>query len=60
MTMSLNTNTSMNTSTKATRRGHHEGSIYQRSDGRWTATITLGYIDGKRKRKSFYEVGPVW
>lgn len=56
MTMSLNTNTSMNTSTstKATRRGHHEGSIYQRGDGRWTATITLGYVDGKRKRKSFY------
>jgi integrase len=32
------------------RRGHGEGSIYQRGDGRWTATISL---EG-RKRKSFY------
>lgn len=34
------------------RRGNGEGSIYQRSDGRWTATITL---QGEgRRRKSFY------
>ncbi len=34
------------------RRGNGEGSIYQRSDGRWTATITL---EGEgRRRKSFY------
>ncbi len=32
------------------RRGHGEGSIYQRADGRWTAAISLR--DGKRK--SFY------
>lgn len=32
------------------RRGHGEGSIYQRKDGRWTAAITLE--DGGRK--SFY------
>src|SRR5690242_1529715 len=32
------------------RRGHGEGSIYKRKDGRWTASISLG--DGKRK--SFY------
>ena len=32
------------------RRGHGEGSIYQRSDGRWTATISL---EGG-KRKSYY------
>lgn len=32
------------------RRGHGEGSIYQRSDGRWAASISL---DG-RKRKTFY------
>ncbi len=32
------------------RRGHGEGSIYKRNDGRWTATLSLG--DGKRK--SFY------
>src|SRR5947209_17661062 len=31
-------------------RGHGEGSIYQRKDGRWTASITL---EG-RKRKTFY------
>ena len=34
------------------RRGHGEGSIYQRKDGRWVATIELGWIDGKRKRKA--------
>ena len=32
------------------RRGHGEGSIYQRKDGRWAATITL---EGQ-KRKTFY------
>jgi integrase len=36
------------------RRGHHEGSIFQRADGRWAAVVTLGYEAGKRKRKSFY------
>jgi integrase len=35
---------------KQKRRGHGEGSIYQRSDGRWVAEITL---EGG-KRKSFY------
>jgi integrase len=34
----------------AKRRGHGEGSVYQRSDGRWTAYITLD----NRKRKYFY------
>ena len=33
-----------------TRRGHGEGSIYLRKDGRWAASITL---EG-RKRKTFY------
>jgi integrase len=33
-----------------TRRGHGEGSIYQRKDGRWVASITL---EG-HKRKEFY------
>ncbi len=37
-----------------TRRGHHEGSIYKRSDGRWAATVTLGYEGSKRIRKTFY------
>lgn len=32
------------------RRGHGEGSIYQRQDGRWVASITLG----GRKRKYLY------
>jgi integrase len=36
------------------KRGHHEGSIYQRKDGRWVGTIDLGWQNGKRKRKSFY------
>jgi integrase len=37
------------------RRGRHEGSIFQRKDGRWCATLSLGAI-GERKyqRKSFY------
>jgi integrase len=33
-----------------TRRGHGEGSIYKRNDGRWAASISLE--DGKRK--TFY------
>ncbi len=38
---------------KGIRRGHGEGSIYQRdSDGRWLAVIELGWIDGKRKRRT--------
>lgn len=39
---------------KARRRGHGEGSIYQRADGRWVAVIDLGYVGGKRKRKTYY------
>jgi integrase len=35
---------------KQKQRGHGEGSIYQRKDGRWTASITLE----NRKRKYFY------
>lgn len=34
----------------AKRRGNNEGSIYQRSNGRWVAQIR---IDGKRLAKSF-------
>ncbi len=42
--------------TKQTRRrGNGEGSIYQRSDGRWCATISLAYsTNGKRKRQTVY------
>jgi integrase len=35
-------------------RGHNEGSIYQRQDGRWAASLHLGYANGRRVRKSFY------
>ncbi len=36
------------------RRGHGEGSISQRADGRWMARVNLGYVGGKRKRKYIY------
>ncbi len=36
------------------RRGKGEGGIYRRKDGRWSATINLGYRNGKRWRKTFY------
>ena len=36
-------------------RGHGEGSIYQRANGQWCATITIGYNnDGKRKRRTVF------
>jgi integrase len=40
----------------AKRRGTGEGSIFQRSDGRWTGTISLGFNSktGKRQRKTVY------
>jgi integrase len=37
------------------RRGHGEGSIYQReSDGRWVAQLNLGIVGGTRRRQVFY------
>jgi integrase len=36
------------------RRGHGEGSVYQRADGRWAATVDLGWHGGRRVRRSFY------
>ncbi len=37
------------------KRGHGEGSIYQRSDnGIWCTVVDLGYVNGKRKRKYIY------
>jgi integrase len=36
------------------RRGHHEGSIYQRRDGRWVGVLHVGYGGGRRERKSYY------
>lgn len=37
-----------------TRRAAHEGSIYKRSDGRWAASITVGYEGSKRLRRTLY------
>lgn len=39
---------------KGGRRGSGEGAIHKRADGRWEARIDLGWVDGKRKRKSVY------
>lgn len=36
------------------KRGQNEGSIFQRQDGRWCATVNLGWVNGKRLRKSYY------
>ena len=36
------------------RRGHGEGSIFERKDGRWVAIVDYGYRNGKRHRKSIY------
>jgi len=39
----------------AKRRGHGEGAIYQReSDGNWCASVDLGFVNGKRRRKIIY------
>ena len=40
---------------KNSRRGNNEGSVFQRSDGRWCAVVNLGYDrNGRRVRKNFY------
>jgi integrase len=36
------------------RRGHGEGTISRRKDGRWVAVVDLGWRDGKRARKFLY------
>lgn len=36
------------------RRGHGEGTISKRKDGRWWARLDLGWRDGRRVRKPFY------
>ena len=38
----------------ARRRGRGEGSICQRSDGRWMGRVDLGWRDGKRRSKAIY------
>ncbi|HEV3383918.1 MAG TPA: tyrosine-type recombinase/integrase [Gemmata sp.] len=45
----------MKRTTKKARRGREEGSIFQRTDGRWASEISLGYDgNGKRIRKTVY------
>lgn len=39
---------------KKRHRGHGEGHISRRADGRWEAKIDLGWRNGKRLRKSIY------
>src|SRR5437879_6231703 len=41
---------SKSTTSKNRRRGHNEGSIYRRKDGRWVAVLTVGGL----KRRSYY------
>ena len=36
------------------KRGRNEGTIFQRSDGRWCAVVHLGWENGQRKRKYLY------
>ena len=37
------------------RRGRGEGSIFERDDGQWCASVTVGYTEtGKRRRRSVY------
>jgi integrase len=37
------------------RRGRNEGSIFERGDGQWVGSISLGYSEeGRRKRKTVY------
>ena len=36
----------------AKRRGLGEGAIYQREDGLWVGAVNLGWVDGKRRRKT--------
>jgi integrase len=38
----------------ARKRNAGEGSIFQRSDGRWCAQLDLGWQNGRRKRKCIY------
>jgi len=38
----------------ASRRGHGEGSIYRRGDGRWVGAVDHGWRDGKRVRTHLF------
>lgn len=37
-----------------TRRPKGEGAVYQRADGRWCASLDLGIVNGRRKRRVVY------
>ena len=40
---------------KRARRGRGDGAIYQRSDGQWCASLTVGYTaEGRRRRRTIY------
>jgi integrase len=39
---------------KTKRRGPGEGTIFERKDGRWCATVHIGWENGRRKRKTLY------
>ena len=36
------------------RRGHGEGSVHRREDGRWVAALDLGWREGRRQRRYVY------
>ena len=36
------------------KRGNREGTIYKRKDGRWAASVSLGWDGGVPRRKTFY------
>jgi len=38
--------------TGRSRRGHGEGTVYRRPSGKWVAQVDLGWIGGRRRRKS--------
>src|SRR4030095_9256888 len=38
----------------AKKRGRGEGSVWERSDGRWTGYVTCAWQDGKQTKKHFY------
>ena len=38
----------------AKKRGPGEGTVLQRNDGRWVATLSMGYVGGRRIRASAY------
>ncbi|GGQ77720.1 tyrosine-type recombinase/integrase [Couchioplanes azureus] len=40
--------------TSKRRRAHGEGSVYEQRPGLWAASIDVGWVDGKRKRKTVY------